>query len=266
VAEVVAVTVDTDDSFAFGPDRIADTEAIPRFSPENRLREPRDVLTICSGLVSISESTPEGTHEEVELRLAHFSVKEYLVSDRIQKGKASKYSVKKSTDGDIAQACLAYLLYFEEPALVLIDLVGDFGNIEEFPLADYAAQYWTKHARAALKESDSKLVQQLIMELFLVNKYALLNSVRRFDPDDGAPHMKHTFYSIAPPLYYASSAGLLEPVQRLLELGAEVNAQGGEYGNALQAASYGEHLAIVKVLLESGAEVNAQGGYYGNAL
>jgi ankyrin repeat protein len=55
-------------------------------------------------------------------------------------------------------------------------------------------------------------------------------------------------------------------VKVLLEKGAEVNAQGGEYGNALQAASFGGHEAIVKVLLEKGAEVNAQGGIYGNAL
>ena len=52
----------------------------------------------------------------------------------------------------------------------------------------------------------------------------------------------------------------------LLEKGAEVNAQGGLYRNALQAASDGGHEAIVKVLLEKGAEVNAQGGVYGNAL
>jgi ankyrin repeat protein len=46
----------------------------------------------------------------------------------------------------------------------------------------------------------------------------------------------------------------------------DVNAQGGEYGNALQAASYKGHMKIVQLLLEKGAEVNAQGGKYGNAL
>jgi ankyrin repeat protein len=52
----------------------------------------------------------------------------------------------------------------------------------------------------------------------------------------------------------------------LLEKGAEVNAQGGFYGNALQAASLRGHVEIVQRLLEEGAEVNAQGGRYGNAL
>jgi preprotein translocase subunit YajC len=52
----------------------------------------------------------------------------------------------------------------------------------------------------------------------------------------------------------------------LLEKGAEVNARGGEYGNALQAASLERHDNIVQSLLEKekGAEVNAQGGGYGN--
>jgi ankyrin repeat protein len=34
---------------------------------------------------------------------------------------------------------------------------------------------------------------------------------------------------------------------------------GGEYGTALQAASYAENLDVVKLLLEKGVNVNAQG-------
>ena len=48
----------------------------------------------------------------------------------------------------------------------------------------------------------------------------------------------------------------------LLEKGAEANAKGGKYGNALQAAqaSYQDNAGIVKLLLENGVEVNAEGG------
>jgi len=49
-------------------------------------------------------------------------------------------------------------------------------------------------------------------------------------------------------------------VQRLLEKGANVNAQGGYYGNALQVASYEDHVQIVQRLLKNGADFNAQGG------
>ena len=51
----------------------------------------------------------------------------------------------------------------------------------------------------------------------------------------------------------------------LLENGAGVNAEGGHFGNALQAASYGGNEATVKLLLENRAGVNAEGGYFGNA-
>jgi ankyrin repeat protein len=55
-------------------------------------------------------------------------------------------------------------------------------------------------------------------------------------------------------------------VKLLLEKNPDVNAQGGEYGNALQAASLDGHEQLVKMLLDRHANVNAQGGQYGNTL
>ena len=217
VAEVVAVDIEGDS----------------RFDPENRLREPRDVLTICSSLV---------TKEGEKLRLAHFSVKEYLVSDRVQTGPASRYSVKECADDYIAQTCLTYLLHFKGP----MSLTSR--NIDEFPLARYAAQYWTQHAEVAGKETNSILVQQLSMDLFLSKRDAYVNCVRLFNPDRHRPNMTMAFESIVPPLYYASFTCLLGPVQQLLEKGADVNAQGGYYNNALQAASYDGHDRVVQLL------------------
>ena len=49
----------------------------PKFVLERRLREPRNILQICSSLVTVS---PRGEFDVLEtLRLAHFSVKEYLI-------------------------------------------------------------------------------------------------------------------------------------------------------------------------------------------
>ena len=66
-------------------------------------------------------------------------------------------------------------------------------------------------------------------------------------------------------LQAASARGELRIVELLLKAGADVNAQGGEYGNALQAASARGKQQIVELLLKTGADVNAQGSY-GNAL
>ncbi|KAK4031521.1 ankyrin repeat domain-protein [Parachaetomium inaequale] len=67
-------------------------------------------------------------------------------------------------------------------------------------------------------------------------------------------------------LQAASFGGYAKIVRQLLEHGADVNAQGGHFGNALQAASFGGHAEIVRQLLEHGADVNALGGLYGNVL
>jgi hypothetical protein len=43
-------------------------------------------------------------------------------------------------------------------------------------------------------------------------------------------------------------------VKMLLDKGADVNAQGGEYGNAFQAASARDEEVVVKLLVVWGAE------------
>jgi ankyrin repeat protein len=67
-------------------------------------------------------------------------------------------------------------------------------------------------------------------------------------------------------LQAASARGHAEIAQLLLDKGADVNAQCGQYGNALQAASARGHAEIAQLLLDKGADVNAQCGQYGNAL
>ncbi|KAF2853751.1 ankyrin [Plenodomus tracheiphilus IPT5] len=97
----------------------------------------------------------------------------------------------------------------------------------------------------------------------------------------------NTGYNISELLIRGSQRGSEAVVKLLLDKGANVNvnAQGGHYGNALQAASAGGykavvkllldkgadpnaqgHEAVVKLLLDKGADPNAQGGKYGNAL
>jgi len=52
----------------------------------------------------------------------------------------------------------------------------------------------------------------------------------------------------------------------LLNYGANVNAKGGMYGYALQAAVEAGHENIIRLLIDQGADVNLKGGPYGNAL
>ncbi|KAJ3931415.1 MAG: ankyrin repeat-containing domain protein [Lentinula lateritia] len=52
----------------------------------------------------------------------------------------------------------------------------------------------------------------------------------------------------------------------LLDNGANVNVQVGQFGNALQASVWGHHKSTIKLLIEYGANINATGGPYGSAL
>ncbi|KAH8657573.1 ankyrin repeat-containing domain protein [Tricladium varicosporioides] len=247
VAEVVAIDIDH-----------------LRFEAENRLPEPRDVLTICSSLVtSTAVMVNDGygvSFEAEELRLAHFSVKEYLISDRVRTIPAPQYNIQLYAEDRIAQACLIYLLQFNESTLLTLN------NIDDFPLARYAAEQWTRHARAATKDVDR--VSQLITQLFLSERGSYINWIRLFDPDSSrvGVNMSKSISDVPSPLYYASLEGLFKSVVSLLEKGANINNWGGYYGNALQAASIKGYESIVMLLLDKGADVNAQGGWYRTAL
>jgi ankyrin repeat protein len=52
----------------------------------------------------------------------------------------------------------------------------------------------------------------------------------------------------------------------LLNKDTAVNAQGGHYGNALQAASYQCRKEVVELLLNKGADISVQSGLFGNGL
>ncbi|EXF74490.1 pfs domain-containing protein [Colletotrichum fioriniae PJ7] len=70
-------------------------------------------------------------------------------------------------------------------------------------------------------------------------------------------------------LYFCASEGLVSAVEILIDLGADVNDQGGRYGNALLVASSHGHESIVQLLIgKGGADVNAysKGVKYATAL
>ena len=64
----------------------------------------------------------------------------------------------------------------------------------------------------------------------------------------------------------ASAYNNFEIVQRLLDNGANINAQDGRFGSALYAASDHGHIEVVRLLLENEADVNARSERFGTAL
>lgn len=71
-------------------------------------------------------------------------------------------------------------------------------------------------------------------------------------------------------LQVACLTGSIDIVRLLVEKGADVNAPGGEFGTAIQAAyrsvNWSRAVEIVHLLLENGADVSAQSGTLGSPL
>jgi hypothetical protein len=259
-----------------------DANRCPAFDRDEVLEDPLEVLSICSSLVTViasdkldhyggsnvsdGESDVSGGESDVSdgsiLLLAHYSVKEYLVSQRILESKVRIYAMESALcRRSIAKCCLQYLLQFDRP-----DALTE-GNLNEFALAKYSAQQWITHLE--LNGAQDAESVTLIIKLLNPEGAANLTWIRLYDPDHiwEGTNFTRTLPMIVPPLYRASDFGLADVVRRLIsESDTDINAQGGYYGNALQAASVRGHEQVVKLLLDKGAEINAQGGYYGNAL
>ena len=97
-------------------------DGTPRLNLENRVLDPYNILEVCSSLVTVTdlreevsnsfEDTERQSFTSMRVRLAHYSVKEYLLSSRISQGPANKYSVNQiSSHIMIAETCLTYLLH-----------------------------------------------------------------------------------------------------------------------------------------------------------
>jgi hypothetical protein len=214
-------------------------------------------MKICSNLITLVDQNAEN-HEldeenvnfvlKKELRIAHYSVKEYIISERTS---TSPFHISEvSAHTLIAERCIRYLLCH---LAVSKELTRKY--LMEIPFLEYAAINWYKHARAIpLGINDAELTT-LIMQLFS-NRY-FHNWVRIWDPDrEWGGILPPKRESVPPLLYYASLMGLFHATNKLVGKGVDVNPQGGFYGNALQAASRNGHEAVVRLLPDKGADVN----------
>ncbi|KAL3707747.1 hypothetical protein TMatcc_005729 [Talaromyces marneffei ATCC 18224] len=245
---------------------VVEPDGNPTFNAKLRMPETREIIRLCSSLVSLVTRYDNLRGEPImELQLAHFSVEQYLKSGQIKEtfpeeltkvGEMFQNGLNEITaKGLITRVCLAYLSQMDE--LCPIDKID-----EEFPLAEYCANYWMDHARPVETE---KIVQESVLSFFLECRGGYVVWEWLFERGISGWTHKRLPEPIQTPVYYASLAGLRHTVEILLNKGVDVNAQGGFYSNALQAASQNGYLEIVQLLLEKGADINAPGDN-GNAL
>ena len=288
------------------------TEAQPHYDPRKRLIDSERFFQNYSNLVHVFKVKGKKADFR-ELRLAHLSVRDFLVSSNIRSSSVSYFAIDSlSAHTSIAQTCLIYLRQFNKP-LELISMPP-----ESYSLARYAAKHWPLHVQEVVgaagrlvRAPTDKLVRvssndqalpliALIIE-FLLQLLKVLNissasaqvqglptdlnylcsellsaqdaqlqsQILFFDPDTPwieQPDIARTLNMLPSALYYAAHAGLETSVRMLLAKGADPNAVGGRYGNALQAAACKGHEEVIELLLGAGADVNLNGGDYGTAL
>ncbi|KAK4059302.1 hypothetical protein Trihar35433_11055 [Trichoderma harzianum] len=192
-----------------------------------------------------------------ELQLAHLSVKDYLLSNRVPQSFAKDFN-EATARASIAQVCLAYLLELDKrfPVEKLR---------QSYWLAQYSARYWMDHA--VMVESSSKQVCALMAEFFSCEG-AQMKCYGLYNPDD--PRKERTKrprrYDNSSALYYASLGGSCFSVRLLLDKNANVHYQFGQYRTALNAATHNGHDKIVQMLLEKNAGINIRTKIYFNAL
>ncbi|KAK6531923.1 hypothetical protein TWF694_003087 [Orbilia ellipsospora] len=240
-----------------------DIEGTPYFDPEHRMPDPSEILLYCSSLV-IAVAAGEDS-KGVNLQLAHFSVKEYLTSGRVQNDILQHFQELKAK-ASMANICLAYMLHLGtgiSPSMLT----------KSYPFAEYCAMYWMTFAAVAEGQNqtdadENQKLRTFSQMLFDADRCLYLTYYNLYSPDFSRSNRGQTGKKTVSALYYASLGGLVNTVDCLLSQGADVNAQGnGYHGNALQAASAEGHSKVVELLLSKGADVNAQSGkVYDNAL
>ena len=194
-----------------------------------RPQNPEDaILSSCSTLITFVEDD----HNSKIVQFSHFSVKEFLTSDRFREsemGTIGPYHVSlDAAHTFFAQACLTVLLQLGETM--------DDKSLVPSPLASYAAHNWFVHAKYKSVAS------------------SIPHAMERFFFDVLADHPWHPE---ATALYYAVLCGHCGLANYLISrFGEDVRAKCGFHGTPLHAASWNGHLGAVTLLLGHGADVN----------
>lgn len=258
------------------------------FNEAERQFSPTDILKYFSGLIITQEgNSSEFNKTQIEIRLVHFSLKEYLMSSRIVEGPTSAFSfTEMSAHLTIAQSCLTYLNHLNSWVASHCEkyFSVDVATLA-YPLAGYAAHNWMTHleqiprdfwpakltrdaARALAVHSQSLLT---LLKLCGVppSRYEWLLQPYFFTAQRG--HIQLTEMLINPKygvikyvtreelgeaIQIVAGKGDTDMIQVFLKAGADVNAQGGRWRTALQAAAESGRLDVLKLLVRSGANVN----------
>ncbi|KAL2802727.1 hypothetical protein BJX63DRAFT_425838 [Aspergillus granulosus] len=228
---------------------IVDIDRTVQVDVDERFLDPHDILSLCPGLLlSVKERQYGETTVEI-IKLAHLSVKEFLLSDQgcSSEGLQPFFIDKLEADGSIATVSLTYLLHFE----TYLHWMSFFDP--EAP--------WKIWGEPRLNANPKQGLPQPLYCAALTGLTMVVETLIAAGESIEAPG---SVYANA--LQAASAHGFCEIVLCLVKYGVDVNMMGGKYHTALQAACAERQVEVVEILLTEGADVNTNGGMYGTPL
>jgi ankyrin repeat protein len=225
------------------------------------------ILGLCGSLLEIKSSDSNQPLSARTIHLVHFSVKEFLLYKMSKtetfRAEGAALSDQISQNCHLASICLRYLSY-EKSWLCSSDSSCD-GKCS--PFLDYAVRSWYLHVSLE-RETDKKLAQS-INRFFDPNNQNFNLWRIHLEPNQQPTSENDSVVENTPamPLYYASLFGFIDAVKFLQQHEMiQMNAIGGRYGTALQAACIRGHSEIVAFLCSHGAEINLRGGEFTTAI
>ena len=230
----------------------------PDFDADNRLSDPNDIFQICLSLVSTTSAADsrsrDGQLVSAEyMRLAHYSVKNYLTSEAISQGPCSKFYISEvDAHACVARACIAYLLHIKGQV--------DTRTSVDLPLADYAADHWDVHAELGRNSSEAQLLHNMVIELLMSVK-AMLN-VQFLNK----PHYPADSFTEKPALHWAIQYGLADVVETLASDATDINVRDSTMQTALHVAIRYRRASIAQSMLQTKIDINARDIWAGTAL
>ena len=246
-------------------------EGTQKLNPDWRWEDQEAVMSTCSSLVMIvddkdksedEDESEDGNKDKTEdsriVQFSHFSVKEFLMSDRLAESSRevaiSQYHIKlESAHAILAQACLDVLLRLDNRI--------NCDNIKDFPLARYAARHWIDHAGF---ENVSSLIKREMRCLFDPDRphFAAWLWIYNRDRDGRSMCTPSPEKPEAVPLYYAARFGFRDLTTHLLaEYPEDVHAKGGVEVTPLHASASHGHFDISSSLFGHFPDPDIQGLY-----
>ena len=226
------------------------TGGMPKLNPGWRWEDQEEaVISACSSLITIVK---DGDSRVVQF--SHFSVKEFLTADRLAEPirDVSRYHIRlEAAHAILAQACLGVILRLDDRV--------DRDSMKSFPLAPYAAQYWSRHARV---ENVSSRIKEGMECLFDADKphFAIWLWIYNGDQRGRSMTTMRPEKPEAVPLYYAARLGFRDLAEHLIaEHPEHVSARGGFQVTPIHAAASAGQTNLLSLLIQHGADVNGRG-------